>query len=247
MQARTPTARSSRARARSTRRATARSSPRCSACRCSRGRPRRRSRWATPTPATSATSTTSSRSTSRSRTREFDAVLRRNQGIPWVNTIAADSRGEAYYADISVVPNVTDEQAQTCNTALGHGDVRGAAAAGPRRLALGLRLGRRRRRGPARAPSGRASMPSLFRADYVTNSNDSLLADQPEAAARGLRRDHRRRAHRALAAHAPRADHGRRAGAFSLAQAAGRRSSTTASTRASCGATRRSRCAARRR
>src|SRR3954452_9040895 len=52
-------------------------------------------------------------------TREYDAVLRRNQGIPWVNSIAADSAGEAYYADISVVPHVTDEQAQTCDTALG--------------------------------------------------------------------------------------------------------------------------------
>ena len=35
-------------------------------------------------------------------TPELDQVLRRNQGIPWVNTIASDSRGRAYYADLSV-------------------------------------------------------------------------------------------------------------------------------------------------
>jgi acyl-homoserine-lactone acylase len=51
--------------------------------------------------------------------REYDAVLRRNQGVPWVNSIAADSTGEAYYADISVVPHVTDDKARQCNTALG--------------------------------------------------------------------------------------------------------------------------------
>ncbi len=50
---------------------------------------------------------------------EYDQVLRRNQGIPWVNSIAADSTGEAYYADISVVPHVTNEQAEACNTAVG--------------------------------------------------------------------------------------------------------------------------------
>src|SRR3712207_7350432 len=48
--------------------------------------------------------------------REYDRVLRRNQGIPWVNSIAADSRGEAYYADISVVPNVPDSKATECRS-----------------------------------------------------------------------------------------------------------------------------------
>ena len=51
--------------------------------------------------------------------REYDRVLRRNQGIPWVNSIAADSTGEAYYADIGVVPNVSNAKAAACNTALG--------------------------------------------------------------------------------------------------------------------------------
>ncbi|HEV2814829.1 MAG TPA: penicillin acylase family protein, partial [Solirubrobacteraceae bacterium] len=51
--------------------------------------------------------------------REYHDVIKRNQGIPWVNSIAADSAGEAYYADISVVPHVTNAHADSCNTAVG--------------------------------------------------------------------------------------------------------------------------------
>ncbi len=61
---------------------------------------------------------------------------RRNQGIPWVNTIAADSRGRAYYADISVVPNVPDSKAVLCNTPLGVATSAAAAAARPERRPL---------------------------------------------------------------------------------------------------------------
>ncbi len=68
-------------------------------------------------------------------------VLKRNQGVPWVNTIAADSRGKAYYADISVVPNVSDEQAQTLQHAGRGRDLPAAAAADPGRDALGVRVG----------------------------------------------------------------------------------------------------------
>lgn len=35
-------------------------------------------------------------------------------GIPWVNTIAADRYGDAFYGDISVVPNVSVSQYQNC-------------------------------------------------------------------------------------------------------------------------------------
>ena len=84
-------------------------------------------------------------------------MLRRNQGIPWVNSIGADSRGEAYYADISVVPHVTDEQAQTCNTALGQGTFTGAAAADPRRLAVGAATGAATPTRSSPARSGRAT------------------------------------------------------------------------------------------
>ncbi len=43
-------------------------------------------------------------------------TLKRNQGVPWVNTIAADSKGNAMYADISVTPDVTPERFAACGT-----------------------------------------------------------------------------------------------------------------------------------
>ena len=48
-------------------------------------------------------------------------TLSRTQGVPWVNTIATDRAGNALYADIQVVPHVTDEQAKVCSTPLGQG------------------------------------------------------------------------------------------------------------------------------
>ena len=119
--------------------------------------------------------------------RELDRVLRRNQGIPWVNTIAADSRGEAYYADIGVVPHVTDEHAQRCNTALGQGtfaSLRVAVLDGSRsdcewgRDADAIQPGTF---GPGR-------LPHLFRRDYVTNSNDSYWLSNPEQPLEGFDR-----------------------------------------------------------
>lgn len=44
---------------------------------------------------------------------EFKEALR-PIGIPWVNTIAADRYGDAFYGDISVVPHVTSAQYNNC-------------------------------------------------------------------------------------------------------------------------------------
>jgi acyl-homoserine-lactone acylase len=105
--------------------------------------------------------------------REYHEILRRNQGIPWVNSIAADSAGEAYYADISVVPHVTDEHAGRCNTAVG----RATFAA----LRLPTLDGSRSECAWGRDPSAvqpgtfgpDEHLPSMFRGDYVMNANDS--------------------------------------------------------------------------
>src|SRR3546814_13790343 len=51
--------------------------------------------------------------------RELDAVLDAWQHLPWINTVAADSTGEAYYGDHSVVPNVSDEKLASCITPIG--------------------------------------------------------------------------------------------------------------------------------
>ncbi|MEU0789976.1 penicillin acylase family protein [Amycolatopsis sp. NPDC005961] len=52
-------------------------------------------------------------------TADIVGALSRTQGVPWVNTIATDRAGNALYADIQVVPHVTDEQAKLCSTPLG--------------------------------------------------------------------------------------------------------------------------------
>lgn len=50
---------------------------------------------------------------------EFDRINRRIQGIPWVNSIAADSKGRAYYSMDGAIPNVPDSKATGCAGALG--------------------------------------------------------------------------------------------------------------------------------
>ena len=121
-------------------------------------------------------------------TAELDAIERKYEGIPWVNTIAADSSGSAYYADIGTIPHVTDEEVRLCNTtalgqvtfnALGLPVLDGSRASchwgsDPDAAVPGIL-------GPAR-------LPSLFRDDYVTNSNDSYWLSNPEQPLEGYDR-----------------------------------------------------------
>jgi acyl-homoserine-lactone acylase len=119
--------------------------------------------------------------------REYDRILRRNQGIPWVNSVGADSSGEAYYADISVVPNVPNEKAEACNTALGRATFQ--------LLRLPVLDGARSACGWNDDPDavqrgifGPSNLPSLFRTDYVLNSNDSYWLSQPREPLEGFAR-----------------------------------------------------------
>ena len=100
-------------------------------------------------------------------------ILRKYQAIPWVNTIANDSKGRALYADIGAVPDASDERVAQCNTGLG-------AVAWPAfRLAVfdgsngDCDMSRRVRgsAGPGLLPA--SEMPFQMRSDYVENSNDS--------------------------------------------------------------------------
>ena len=136
------------------------------------------------------------------------AILKRNQGIPWVNTIAADDKGDALYADISVTPHVTNDQAITCGTPVGHATfaalglpvLNGALSAcewgsDPDSLQKGT--------------FGPSHMPSLIRKDYVTNSNDSYWLSNPKQPLTGFARDHRRGGQRADHPHPVRPGDGR--------------------------------------
>jgi acyl-homoserine-lactone acylase len=114
-------------------------------------------------------------------------ILVRNQGIPWVNTLAADSSGRAFYADISVVPNVPDSKAQTCNTALGRATFEA--------LRLPVLDGSRSEcewdtDADAIEPGifGPSHLPMLFRDDYVENSNDSYWLSNPSQPLTGFAR-----------------------------------------------------------
>ncbi|HVF06081.1 MAG TPA: penicillin acylase family protein, partial [Frankiaceae bacterium] len=114
-------------------------------------------------------------------------VLKRNQGIPWVNTVAADDEGNALYADISVTPHVTDDHARLCNTAMGHATF---AA-----LRLPVLDGSRSMCEWGTDPDslqpgtfGPSRMPHLLRRDYVTNSNDSYWLSQPKQPLTGYAR-----------------------------------------------------------
>ncbi len=110
--------------------------------------------------------------------REVLGVLKRNQGIPWVNTLAADDNGDALYADVSVTPHVTNAQVQTCATALGQ------ATFALLRLPVldGSRSACEWESDPdsvQKGTFGYAEMPKLVRSDYVTNSNDSYWLSNP--------------------------------------------------------------------
>ena len=119
--------------------------------------------------------------------REMLEVLKRNQGIPWVNTVVSDDKGEALYADISVTPNVPDSKAAECNSPVG--------VATFQALRLPVLDGSRsacewdvdpdaRQKGIF----GPSNMPYLFRSDYVTNSNDSYWLSNPKAPLTGFAR-----------------------------------------------------------
>lgn len=119
--------------------------------------------------------------------RELLDILQRNQGIPWVNTIAADSSGEALYADISVTPNVSDQKAVECGLPLG--------AVTANTLGLPVLDGSRNacawdNDADAAQPGiiGPGNMPWLIRRDYVTNSNDSYWLSSPNEPLEGFYR-----------------------------------------------------------
>lgn len=114
-------------------------------------------------------------------TDEVLASLARHQGIPWVNTIAADRAGHSLYTQSQVLPRITDGLAERCSTELGRTTYpasgiaildgsRGDCALGSDPDAVGPGIFE-----PAR-------MPTLKNAPYVENSNGTAWmtnADRP--------------------------------------------------------------------
>ena len=114
-------------------------------------------------------------------------ALKVNQGVPWVNTLAADAKGKALYADISVVPNVPDSKVADCNTGVG-------LVSYPQ-LGLPVLDGSRSSCDLKRAPGAVADgilppdqLPYLVRNDYTENSNDSYWLANPKHPLEGFAR-----------------------------------------------------------
>ena len=106
------------------------------------------------------------------------SILDKYQGLPWVNTVATDSTGHTLYADIQTAPDVTNAEANRCDTAIGK--VVFARAAIP--VLDGAKPSCAWATGPgAAAPGlfGPGQQPELMRPDFVENSNDSQWMTNP--------------------------------------------------------------------
>jgi acyl-homoserine-lactone acylase len=117
------------------------------------------------------------------RARTVDDLVRaqsRDQGVPWVNTIAADSRGQALYQDNSVVPAVSRQKIDACVPA-GLPQIVYQAAGVVTLDGSRPECGWAKERGAVEpgilAPR---HLPILKRRDYVQNSNDSYWYTNPD-------------------------------------------------------------------
>ncbi|MFG2626797.1 penicillin acylase family protein [Streptomyces sp. NPDC048473] len=125
---------------------------------------------------------------SRARsTADIQAALHRTQGLPWVNTIAADSSGHSFFSQSQVLPRITDDLAARCSTPLGRATYPSSGLAvldGSRSdCALGSDP-------DAVQPGifGPSRMPTVKDAPYVENSNDSAWLTNAAAPLTGYER-----------------------------------------------------------
>lgn len=103
------------------------------------------------------------------------------QGIYWVNTVAADRHGNAFYADISAAPNVNAALLEKCRVTA-ESARQGSVVLDGSRSECEWREDERSRVAGTMPPD---EMPRTTRADYVTNSNDSYWLSNPNAPLEG--------------------------------------------------------------
>jgi acyl-homoserine-lactone acylase len=94
------------------------------------------------------------------------------QGNPWVNVIAADSSGRAYYADDSVVPNVTTALQKRCSNSPKAPLLLSASVILLDGSKASCRWGNDKD-AVVKGILGPKALPRATRRDYVENSNDS--------------------------------------------------------------------------
>ena len=105
--------------------------------------------------------------------KDFQASVRKIQGIPWVNTLATDDQGQTLYMNLSVVPNVSADKLARCS------DPR----AGLQMIVLdGSNSECAWDIDPTAAQKGifaADKLPQLLRKDFVQHSNDSAWMANP--------------------------------------------------------------------
>ena len=118
---------------------------------------------------------------------ELDRINRRIQGIPWVNSIAADSAGRAYYSMDGAIPNVPDSKATGCAGVLGLVlfPLTGIPVLDGSRTACEWDADERAV-APGLMPPER--IPRLIRRDFTHNGNDSHWATNPAELLEGFDR-----------------------------------------------------------
>ena len=108
-----------------------------------------------------------------SNIKDLQDAVHKIQGIPWVNTLAVDDKGQTLYMNLSVVPNVSAEKLAKCS------DPR----LGLRMIVLdGSHSGCAWDIDPQAAQKGifaSSQLPQLLRKDFVQHSNDSAWLANP--------------------------------------------------------------------
>lgn len=116
----------------------------------------------------------------RSRTvRQARDSMERNLGIPWVNTVAADSTGEVMYADLTATPNVDAADLVRCAPSPQAAALLQAADLLVLRGSTSDCAWKTDGSTPAPGLAPAARLPVAIRTDYVANSNDSFWLANP--------------------------------------------------------------------
>ncbi len=110
---------------------------------------------------------------------EFKAAVEGVLGIPWVNTVAVDRGGAAYYANVTVVPNVSSAKELACIAA----PLKPLVASGLFVLAGSTSACEWDVDPQAPQPGifAAGSLPTMMRRDFVHNANDSAWLTNPAA------------------------------------------------------------------
>lgn len=111
--------------------------------------------------------------------REAQTAISTNLGIPWVNTIGADSAGEVMYADITTVPNVEAADITRCAPSPRAAGLLGAAGLVVLNGSTASCKWTVDASTPAPGLMPAARLPSTIRTDFVANANDSYWLANP--------------------------------------------------------------------